>query len=195
MGAAKAPKALILIAILALGGALVVAGCGGAGGTTSSNQSPAPNEAEGGFQPEIETGAEAGKGEAEEGGTEKAEGGTAAGGGAEAEGGAEEAEGEGGGAGEAEGTEEGGETAGGGAAMTEGKTIFTSNCGTCHTLAAAGTSGNIGPNLDELKPSESIVENQVINGGGPMPAFGKENILDEGEVKAVSEYVAAVAGE
>ena len=36
---------------------------------------------------------------------------------------------------------------------TSGKDIFLANCGSCHTLADAGTSGKIGPNLDQLKPS------------------------------------------
>jgi cytochrome c6 len=89
----------------------------------------------------------------------------------------------------------GAEAEGGEAALTaEGKEVFTSNCGSCHTLSAAGTSGTIGPNLDELEPSESTVEKQVINGGGPMPAFGKEKILSSTEVKVVSEYVSSVAG-
>jgi cytochrome c6 len=89
----------------------------------------------------------------------------------------------------------GAEAEGGEAAMTaEGKEVFTSNCGSCHTLSAAGTSGTVGPNLDELEPSESTVEKQVINGGGPMPAFGKEKILSSTEVKVVSEYVSSVAG-
>lgn len=38
-------------------------------------------------------------------------------------------------------------TAGGGG---DGKSIFTNNCGSCHTLAAAGTSGTSGPNLDGI---------------------------------------------
>jgi mono/diheme cytochrome c family protein len=90
----------------------------------------------------------------------------------------------------------GAEAEGGEAALTaEGKTVFTSNCGSCHTLSAAGTSGTTGPNLDELEPSDSTVEHQVINGGGPMPAFGKEEILTPTEIKAVSAYVSSVAGE
>jgi mono/diheme cytochrome c family protein len=89
----------------------------------------------------------------------------------------------------------GGEEAGGeSAALAEGKTVFTTNCGSCHTLKEAGTSGEVGPNLDELKPSDSTVENQVINGGGPMPAFGNEGILKPEEIKAVSTYVSSVAG-
>jgi quinohemoprotein ethanol dehydrogenase len=75
-----------------------------------------------------------------------------------------------------------------------GKELFTTNCGTCHTLAAAGTKGAVGPNLDQLKPSEATVERQVINGGGGMPAFGREKILTPKEVEEVSEYVAAAAG-
>jgi len=92
--------------------------------------------------------------------------------------------------------EEGEEEAGAGesALLTEGKTVFTTNCGSCHTLKEAGTSGEIGPNLDELEPSLATVEHQVINGGGPMPAFGNEGILKPNEIKAVATYVSSVAG-
>ena len=47
-----------------------------------------------------------------------------------------------------------------------GKTVFTSNCGGCHTLADAGTTGAVGPNLDQLKPAFDKVKSQVENGGG-----------------------------
>jgi mono/diheme cytochrome c family protein len=91
--------------------------------------------------------------------------------------------------------EAGGEGGGGEAALVaEGKTVFTSNCGSCHTLKAAGTSGNVGPNLDELAPDDATVEHQVINGGGGMPAFGKEGTLSPEEIKAVSAYVSTEAG-
>ncbi|HEY5332861.1 MAG TPA: cytochrome c, partial [Solirubrobacterales bacterium] len=82
---------------------------------------------------------------------------------------------------EAEGEEEAG--AGESAMLAEGKTVFTTNCGSCHTLKEAGTSGEIGPDLDELEPSQATVEHQVINGGGPMPAFGNEGILKSNEIK------------
>jgi mono/diheme cytochrome c family protein len=78
--------------------------------------------------------------------------------------------------------------------VAEGQTVFTTNCGSCHTLKAAGTSGSVGPNLDELEPSLATVEHQVVNGGGPMPAFGNEGILNAKEIKAVATYVSAVAG-
>jgi mono/diheme cytochrome c family protein len=83
----------------------------------------------------------------------------------------------------------------GSGAGAEGKEVFTSNCGSCHTLAAAGTSGTVGPDLDELEPDLATVEDQVMNGGGGMPAFGKEGILSAKEVKAVATYVSSVAGQ
>ncbi len=80
------------------------------------------------------------------------------------------------------------------AAATPAGEIFVQNCGTCHTLAAAGTTGSVGPNLDQLKPSAPTVEKQVTNGGGAMPAFGKTKILTPKEIKEVSGFVAEVAG-
>ena len=60
----------------------------------------------------------------------------------------------------------------------EGKTIFTTNCGSCHTLKAAGTSGEVGPNLDELKPDEATVEKQVDQRRRPDARLRQEGILD-----------------
>ncbi len=102
----------------------------------------------------------------------------------------EEAEPETGGA---EAEEEGGAEAGGeSAAVAAGKTVFTTNCGVCHTLAEAGTNGEVGPNLDELEPNLATVEHQVENGGGPMPAFkGK---LSAEEITDVATFVSTVAG-
>jgi Cytochrome C oxidase, cbb3-type, subunit III len=87
----------------------------------------------------------------------------------------------------------GGGGGGGGAAAAEGKQIFTQSCGTCHTLADAGTSGTVGPVLDELKPDKARVENAIKNGGagtGAMPA----NIVTGQEAEAVATYVSSVAG-
>jgi cytochrome c6 len=179
MSAANSRKLLMLVVVMAMAGALVIAGCGGSGGTTSAEQNPPSNEtpATEAVGSETESGAEGG--ESMEGGSSEA---------MEEEGGAE-----GEAMGEEESMSEGGEEAGA-AGGEEGKTVFTTNCGSCHTLSAAGTTGTVGPNLDELMPSESIVEMQVINGGGPMPAFGNEGILSEEEIKAVSAYVSSEAG-
>ena len=63
-------------------------------------------------------------------------------------------------------------------------------CGTCHVLKAAGSVGDIGPDLDDLKPSEEQVRGVVTEGLGVMPAFGEEGLLTPEEIDAVSYYVA-----
>jgi len=60
-------------------------------------------------------------------------------------------------------------------------------CGTCHTLLVAGSTGNIGPNLDLLKPTMDRVIYAVTNGIGVMQAW--EGILTEEEIEAVAYYV------
>jgi cytochrome c6 len=75
---------------------------------------------------------------------------------------------------------------------TNGKQIFVTKCGGCHTLKAAGTTGTQGPNLDLLKPSFPITKNQVIKGGGIMPAF--KGVLTDAQINAVARYVADNAG-
>ena len=62
-------------------------------------------------------------------------------------------------------------------------------CGVCHVLKAAASEGNIGPNLDILKPTEEQVKLIVTEGLGVMPAFGEEGILTSEEIDAVSYYV------
>jgi len=91
-------------------------------------------------------------------------------------------------------TETGSETTGGGTAdLAAGKAAWDKGaCGGCHTLAAAGGSGSVGPNLDTLKPDEATVEKQVINGGGAMPPF--KGVLSDEQIKAVAAYVAQTAG-
>ena len=77
-------------------------------------------------------------------------------------------------------------------APTDGKSIFVANCGSCHTLADAGTRGAVGPNLDDSKPTQEAVTDIVTNGRGAMPAFGGS--LDAQQIEAVAEYVAESAG-
>src|SRR4029079_1271016 len=84
---------------------------------------------------------------------------------------------------------------GGGAAQgdaTAGEAVFSSaGCGGCHTLKAAGSSGNVGPNLDQLKPDFATVQHQVENGGGGMPAF--KGMLTPKQIADVSAFVASSA--
>lgn len=81
---------------------------------------------------------------------------------------------------------------GGGGGTAAGKSVFTANCGSCHTLKDAGTHGNVGPNLDQLKPAQPIVVRQVTNGGAIMPPFKSK--LSQAQIQAVATYVSSVAG-
>jgi mono/diheme cytochrome c family protein len=71
-----------------------------------------------------------------------------------------------------------------------GEAIFTgsSGCGGCHTLAAAGTTGTVGPNLDDAKPSFELAATTITNGRGGMPTFGGQ--LSDQEIADVAQYVA-----
>jgi len=73
-----------------------------------------------------------------------------------------------------------------------GKLVFLEKaeppCSLCHTLKSAGSTGEIGPNLDELKPDEERVSNAVKNGVGTMPPY--DEMLSEAEIAAVASYVA-----
>ena len=91
------------------------------------------------------------------------------------------------------GTTSGGGSSLGGGDPAAGKAVFSSNgCGGCHTLAAAGTSGNVGPNLDEKKPSLSLVVDRVTHGKGTMPPFA--DTLSEQQIKDVAAYVVQSTG-
>jgi mono/diheme cytochrome c family protein len=69
-----------------------------------------------------------------------------------------------------------------------GEQVFASaGCGGCHTLAAAGSSGTVGPNLDEAAPSFGMVVGMVTNGGGAMPSFSDK--LSEDEIRDVAAFV------
>jgi cbb3-type cytochrome c oxidase subunit III len=77
-----------------------------------------------------------------------------------------------------------------GAGGNDPKLLFESNCGSCHTLADAGTTGKIGPNLDQAKPSLQKATTQITNGGGGMPPF-KGQLTDE-QIKTLAQYVVRV---
>jgi len=84
------------------------------------------------------------------------------------------------------------------AADQEGKELFQTNCGSCHTLARAGTDGVVGPDLDELlgvgdpEANQQRVANAIENGvDGRMPA----GILQGEDAELVAEFVAQNAGQ
>jgi mono/diheme cytochrome c family protein len=70
-----------------------------------------------------------------------------------------------------------------------GATVYaTAGCGACHTLSAADSSGAIGPNLDQSRPSFELTVDRVTNGAGGMPAFAGQ--LTEEEIQNVAAFVA-----
>ncbi len=97
--------------------------------------------------------------------------------------------------------------------LKAGQSLFQTNCGTCHTLYAAGTDGNFAPDLDELlaptgppegpKAQETIegVEGRVLNAvengvdSSTTPGRMPGGILNSEQAKEVAEFVAATAGE
>ena len=78
------------------------------------------------------------------------------------------------------------------AAAGGGEQLFSDNCASCHTLAAAGASGKVGPDLDQLQPGPDLVTKQVNSGGGAMPSF-KGKLTDD-QIKQIADYVSANAG-
>jgi mono/diheme cytochrome c family protein len=75
-----------------------------------------------------------------------------------------------------------------------GKTIFLEQgCAACHTLADAKSYGEMGPNLNQIKPDIARVINTVTNGIGVMPPY--EGVLSTQEIKAVAHYVSISATE
>jgi mono/diheme cytochrome c family protein len=80
-----------------------------------------------------------------------------------------------------------------GANAAAGATVFKSaGCGSCHTLAAAGAGGQIGPNLDSARPDFETVRSKVEDGGGGMPAFAGQ--LSPAQIRDVAAFVTQNAG-
>jgi mono/diheme cytochrome c family protein len=81
----------------------------------------------------------------------------------------------------------------GSAGQVSGSAVFASaGCSGCHTLKAAGASGAVAPNLDQLRPSAADVNQIVRSGGGVMPSFSGK--LSDAQIAAVASYVSSVAG-
>jgi mono/diheme cytochrome c family protein len=75
------------------------------------------------------------------------------------------------------------------AKLATGREMFANfSCGSCHTLAAAGASGDVGPSLDGVPNlTEAFVVDRVTNGQGGMPSFGGQ--LSDEEMAALASYV------
>jgi mono/diheme cytochrome c family protein len=75
----------------------------------------------------------------------------------------------------------------GGTDSTNGEILFNESCASCHQFEAAGSTGSIGPNLDDSAVSLDEAIRQIANGGGQMPAF-KDQFTEE-QIDAVARYV------
>jgi uncharacterized membrane protein len=80
-----------------------------------------------------------------------------------------------------------------GTSIAAGKRIFlTAGCRSCHTLRDAQATGNVGPNLDAVRPSRALVIDRVTHGQGVMPSFA--NKLSKQQIEQVADYVSSRAG-
>ena len=75
----------------------------------------------------------------------------------------------------------------GNASADDPKALFASNCAGCHTFAAAGATGTVGPNLDQLSLTADRIAEQIRKGGGGMPPF--EGQLTDEQIQALAEFV------
>ena len=82
------------------------------------------------------------------------------------------------------------------ASLDAGRALFNETaqpqCALCHSLKDAGAEGEIGPNLDDFKPTVEQVRAAVTSGIGIMPGFAET--LTDAEIETLSTYVATVAG-
>lgn len=81
-------------------------------------------------------------------------------------------------------------------ALAQGRRLFMTevqpSCTVCHALKDAGSTAEIGPPLDELKPDAGRVARALRNGVGVMPSFREK--LSDAQIEALARYVASVAG-
>lgn len=92
------------------------------------------------------------------------------------------------------------------AATQSGRELFAEHCAVCHTLAADNAVGKIGPNLDELRPSEGLIMKTIANGCLQKPTASSTNstclgygnmpadIVEGRQAQDIAAFVAAVAG-
>jgi cytochrome c6 len=75
---------------------------------------------------------------------------------------------------------------------SQGKALFLSvGCQECHTLSDAGSTGQVGPDLDRVLPTEAKAARQIRNGGNGMPSFSDS--LTPKQITAIATYVSSVA--
>ena len=84
----------------------------------------------------------------------------------------------------------GGDDGGGGTPAAPEAEIFADTCGSCHTFEPAGTTGKVGPSLDNTSLDAAAISQQIEEGGGGMPP----GLLEGEEREQVARWIAANAG-
>jgi mono/diheme cytochrome c family protein len=86
------------------------------------------------------------------------------------------------------------------AAELHGRDLFVDHCGTCHTLTAAGTTGQLGPHLDDIALTRAEIQRAIRIGGGPDSRGGggrsgnmPPNLVTGKDAQDVAAFVAANA--
>jgi mono/diheme cytochrome c family protein len=89
----------------------------------------------------------------------------------------------------------------------QGRQLFGQHCAVCHTLAAANAVGKVGPNLDTLHPSETLILHTIVHGcvqqplvsGSPQTCLGygtmPAGIVEGIQAQQVAAFVARAAGQ
>jgi mono/diheme cytochrome c family protein len=89
------------------------------------------------------------------------------------------------GGGDDNGEEEGGASA--------GATVYAdAGCGSCHTFSPAGSTGTVGPSLDDADVTFDQAVDQIREGGGGMPSFRDQ--LTEQQIEDVAIYITEEGG-
>jgi len=77
------------------------------------------------------------------------------------------------------------------AAIEAGRELFnTWSCSACHTLTDAGSSGAVGPSLDNPNLTHDFIVTRITNGSGPMPSFGGQ--ISDADIGKLADYIVAV---
>lgn len=79
-------------------------------------------------------------------------------------------------------------------AQAKGRELFGLACGQCHVLEAAKTAGDVGPNLDELRPDKALVANAIEHGRSSARGTMPPNLLRGQELEQVADFVAVATG-
>lgn len=75
--------------------------------------------------------------------------------------------------------------------IAAGRDLFnTWSCSACHTLADAGSSGSVGPDLDNPDLTRDAIVSRITNGSGPMPSFGGQ--ISAADIGKLADYIVAV---